>query len=150
MPSHYKDNATRYTNLDKYKKETFNVDNTKYQVDIQLFTQWFSLIGELRAKGVESLYENHRKFIFGLMTCWEILRQIKDSLEPAEDFQRLRIIDEYSKNSHNTQQLKRWWMVNGMGEIRHNDQRYKSYRFQRLQIDLRVLFLQRILSNQSG
>lgn len=93
----YKENAIRYADLDKDEKEMFKEDNAQYRVDFQSYKQEYRLIGELRVILVESLHENHRKLIFRYMTCREVLKQIKDRLEPAEDLQRLKIINEYSK-----------------------------------------------------
>ena len=96
-PSDYKRNAVRFADLDDDEKAMFREDNAQYRADIQSFKQECRLIGELRTKIVESLQENYRRLIFGNMTCREVLKKIKDRLEPAEDLQRVKSIDDYSR-----------------------------------------------------
>lgn len=95
--SDYKSTATKLADLDDDEKTIFKEDNAQYRIDIQSFKHECKLIGELRSKIVDSLQEHHRRLIFGYMTCQEVLKQVKNRLEPAEDLQRLKIIDDYGK-----------------------------------------------------
>lgn len=112
IPSDYKAGATRFADLDKDQKEMFKEDSAQYRVDIQSYKQECRLIGELRAKIVESLHESHSKLIFGHMTCREVLRQIRDRLEPAEDLQRLKVIDDFARIrvTPNSRKIDGWLM----------------------------------------
>ncbi|KAI1006665.1 hypothetical protein K3495_g1552 [Podosphaera aphanis] len=95
--SDYKSTATKLADLDHDEKSIFKEDNAQYRFDIQSYNHECKLIGESRAKIVESLQEHHRRLIFGNMTCQEVLKQVKNRLEPAEDLQRLKIIEDYGK-----------------------------------------------------
>lgn len=90
--------ATKLAELDDDDdKSMFKEDNSQYRVDIQSYKQECRIIGELRARILESLHSNHRKLIFRHMTCREVLKQIKDRLEPSENIQQLRLVDDYAK-----------------------------------------------------
>lgn len=93
----YVSNAKKLADLDDDDKIMFREDNAQYRVDMQIYKQEMKIIGELRAKIVESLHPNHRKLIFGHMTCRQVLKQIKDRLEPPEDLQQLKLINDYSQ-----------------------------------------------------
>ena len=111
-PKDYQRVAKTYAELNDDDKIIFREDNAQYRVDIQAYRQECKLIGELREKIVDSLHENHRKLIFGNMTCKEALLQIKNRLEPAEDLQQMKIIEEYAKarNPPTDKKMDSWLM----------------------------------------
>ncbi|KAI0997445.1 hypothetical protein K3495_g10740 [Podosphaera aphanis] len=96
-PSDYKIAANKLSDLDENEKIMLREDCAQYRVDIQLYRQESNLMGELRSKIINSLQESHRKLIFGYMSCREVLKQIKDRLDPAEDLQRIQLFEEYGK-----------------------------------------------------
>ena len=96
-PSDYKATASKLADLNEDEKIMFREDCAQYRVDIQLYKQECNLIGELRVKIINSLQDSHRKLIFGHMNCRDVLKQIKDRLEPALDLQQLQLIEDYSK-----------------------------------------------------
>ncbi|KAI0992380.1 hypothetical protein K3495_g15806 [Podosphaera aphanis] len=104
--------ATKYAELSDDEKAMFKEDNAQYRVDIQSFKHECKPIGEMRSKIVDSLQKHHRPLIFGHMTCQEVLKQIKNRLEPAEDLQKLKIIDDYSKarSTPSNKKIEMWLM----------------------------------------
>ena len=94
----YKSTASKFADLDDDEKAMFKEDSAQYRVDIQNFKQECRAIGELREKIIESIHPNHRKLIFGFMTCRDVLIQIKNRPEPAEDIQIMQIAEDYAKH----------------------------------------------------
>ena len=90
--SDYKLTATRLADSDDDEKYIFKEENAQYRVDIQVYKQDCRAIGELSLKIVDSLHPNHRKLIFGSMTCRDVLTQINNRLEPTADIQQLKLV----------------------------------------------------------
>lgn len=85
-PSDYNPSVTSLSDLNEDEKLMYREDDVLYRVDIQSYRQEKKLIGELRSKIVESLHQNHRKLIFGCMSCSEVLLQIKIDLSQQKIF----------------------------------------------------------------
>ena len=96
----YKSAASKFADLNEDEKSMYKEDSAQYRVDIQTFRQESRAIGELRTKIVESLQPNHRKLIFGYMTCREVLAQVKNRLEPNDDIQQMQVTEDYAKARH--------------------------------------------------